>query len=290
MPKSWLPPKVWFHGSQSTSTGGSSARNGEACADHRLVRAQHALGVDHALRLAGRARGEQEFGDGVGSDFGVRRVDRGGRLRREQRRRTASPAVAGGSARDHDLGVVRHGRGDGAREGGAVGGEDEARRQNVEDGFAACRSPARPANRRAEIGAYGTPASMAAEAEQRMLDVVAGEDGDRALGATGRVAAAPRRARAPRERLRIAHACASRRRASRCARNVRSGAALRPMRQAFGERARIGRQRLRRAHQDARRRLALDERRPRGAEPHRRGSARWPLVSASRLLAAADAR
>ncbi len=23
----WLPPKVWFHGSQSTSTGGASARN-----------------------------------------------------------------------------------------------------------------------------------------------------------------------------------------------------------------------------------------------------------------------
>ncbi len=27
-PKLWLPPKVWFHGSQSTSTGGSSARMG----------------------------------------------------------------------------------------------------------------------------------------------------------------------------------------------------------------------------------------------------------------------
>ncbi len=26
MPTLWLPPKVWFHGSQSTSTGGSSAR------------------------------------------------------------------------------------------------------------------------------------------------------------------------------------------------------------------------------------------------------------------------
>src|SRR5581483_8439507 len=25
MPKSWLPPKVWFHGGQSTKTGGSSA-------------------------------------------------------------------------------------------------------------------------------------------------------------------------------------------------------------------------------------------------------------------------
>src|SRR5580658_5705131 len=27
MPKLWLPPKVWFHGSQSHSTGGSSPRN-----------------------------------------------------------------------------------------------------------------------------------------------------------------------------------------------------------------------------------------------------------------------
>ena len=28
MPKLWLPPAVWFQGSQSQSTGGSSARNG----------------------------------------------------------------------------------------------------------------------------------------------------------------------------------------------------------------------------------------------------------------------
>src|SRR4051812_38099658 len=28
MPRLWLPPKVWFHGSQSSSTGGSVARNG----------------------------------------------------------------------------------------------------------------------------------------------------------------------------------------------------------------------------------------------------------------------
>ena len=27
-PKLWLPPKVWFQGSQSTSTGGSSASTG----------------------------------------------------------------------------------------------------------------------------------------------------------------------------------------------------------------------------------------------------------------------
>ena len=28
----WLPPKVWFQGSQSTSTGGSSASEGKDCA------------------------------------------------------------------------------------------------------------------------------------------------------------------------------------------------------------------------------------------------------------------
>jgi len=31
MPILWLPPKVWFHGSQSTSTGGSSARKRRHC-------------------------------------------------------------------------------------------------------------------------------------------------------------------------------------------------------------------------------------------------------------------
>jgi hypothetical protein len=32
MLKLWLPPKVWFHGSQSTTTGGLSSTNGHACA------------------------------------------------------------------------------------------------------------------------------------------------------------------------------------------------------------------------------------------------------------------
>ena len=30
-PRLWLPPKVWFQGSQSSSTGGSLARNGMDC-------------------------------------------------------------------------------------------------------------------------------------------------------------------------------------------------------------------------------------------------------------------
>src|SRR5919202_3981199 len=32
MLKLWLPPKVWFHGSQSRSTGGEARRNGQTCA------------------------------------------------------------------------------------------------------------------------------------------------------------------------------------------------------------------------------------------------------------------
>ncbi len=31
MPTLWLPPKVWFHGSQSSSTGGASPKQGKVC-------------------------------------------------------------------------------------------------------------------------------------------------------------------------------------------------------------------------------------------------------------------
>ena len=66
----------------------------EALADHLLVGAEHALGVDHALGQLGRAGGEQELGDRVGADLGVRRVDGGGGRGRQQlgeRRRRAGP-------------------------------------------------------------------------------------------------------------------------------------------------------------------------------------------------------
>ena len=43
-------------------------QEGQRVADHHLVGADHALGVDDRLRIAGRARGQQEFRDGVGAD------------------------------------------------------------------------------------------------------------------------------------------------------------------------------------------------------------------------------
>ena len=100
----WLPPKVWFHGSQSTMTGGSSCMNGERGAQHHLVGAQHALGVDHALRLPGRAGGEQDLGDRVGrrraacaastAAVGRSPADRRKRVARRRRRACASPRAS----------------------------------------------------------------------------------------------------------------------------------------------------------------------------------------------------
>jgi hypothetical protein len=56
----------------------------KALADHLLVRAQHALRVDHALRQLGRSGREQELGDRVGADARMRCVDGGGRLGSDQ--------------------------------------------------------------------------------------------------------------------------------------------------------------------------------------------------------------
>ena len=50
-PKSWLPPAVWCHGAQSTITGRLVLRRTPAREDHHLVRAPHALGVDHPFGM-----------------------------------------------------------------------------------------------------------------------------------------------------------------------------------------------------------------------------------------------
>ena len=46
--------------------------------DHLLVRAQHALGVDHAFRQSGGAGGEQEFRNRRSPDPRMRLIDGGG--------------------------------------------------------------------------------------------------------------------------------------------------------------------------------------------------------------------
>ena len=108
-------------------------------------------GVDRADRRRRRERGKQRRG------------------RRRRVRRHHDFASSGAAARDR------------ARERCAVGGEDEAGRENVDDGFefAEILRQQRIGHRDRRIG----NADMhGGKAEKRMFDVVAGENGDRAIG------------------------------------------------------------------------------------------------------------
>ena len=78
-----------------------------------LVGADHALRVDHALGQLGRARGEEELGDGVGADLRVRGVDRGGGRVGAAGRRSAASCGRRSRRCVSTTGVVgRHGGGD----------------------------------------------------------------------------------------------------------------------------------------------------------------------------------
>ena len=243
---------------------------GEAAADHRLVGAQHQLGVDDAFGLAGRAGGEQDFGDGVGSDFGMRRFDRRRRLRarqfREQRRRPIARRICG----DRDFDAGRHRGGDGAGEGGAVGGEDEAGLKNLDDGFelAEILRQQRVRHRDRRIG----NADMhGGKADERVLDIVAGKNGDRAL----RRQAARQERRGDGAHFRQCVRIGQRAPGARCV-TLRQehalGRGFRPMHQALGELLRECRQRMRRAQHDGAVAAALDHHvgRPEQDLPQRR--------------------
>ena len=65
MLKLWLLPKVWLQGSQSTTTGGSSATKAKPAAIIAWFEHSMRWVLMTALGVAGRAGGEQEFRDGV---------------------------------------------------------------------------------------------------------------------------------------------------------------------------------------------------------------------------------
>ena len=148
----------------------------EALADHLLVRAQHALGVDHALGQLGRARREQELGDRVGADPRVRRVDGrrsprsasrlGERRRRaavERRLRSSTTGVSAGTTAAIALRVRRPAR------------EHQARREQAEDvaQLAVVLRDQRVRRRDRRVRHAG---EHRAEREQQVLDVVVGQD------------------------------------------------------------------------------------------------------------------
>ena len=171
---------------------------------------------------------------------------------------------------DRNFGARRHGGGDGARERGAVGGKDEAGRQRRHDRFelAEILRQQRIGHRDRRIG----NADMhGGKAEQRMLDVVAGQDRDRTLGRE--LALQQRRRDRAHRRKRVGvgqRAPAARGVALRQEHAIRRD--LGPMHQALGEIARIWRQRMRRAQQDGAVAAPLDRdlRRPELDRPQRR--------------------
>ena len=205
-PTLWLPLAVWCQGDQSRITGGSSRKIGELVGDHLLVGAPHALRVDHALGHAGGAGGEQHLGDRVGPDLGVRRIDRRRWAWSASRSANAVDLALGGRiAGDDHLEVGRHHRLDGALEGAAVGGEHEARGQQLEHvaQLAVVLRDQRVGRRDRHVGHADVERG---KRQQRVLDVVAGQDGDRPLGREA--AREQRRADAPRlvERLGVGDA------------------------------------------------------------------------------------
>ena len=105
------------------------------------------------------------------------------------------------------------------------------------------------------------------QAEQRMLDVVARQDGDRPLGRKLTLQKCRRDGADARERLPIGHAAPGAGAVALREENA-LGRGFRPMRQPLGEFFRIGLEGARRAQQDRAVRLALDldACRP---EPHR---------------------
>ena len=181
MPKLWLAPKVWLHGSQSSRTGGAQSRNGNAWASIAwlaqimrwvLITAfGRPVEPDVSRNLAivsgpTAARARSSFDAGPrGEEVGEREpIDRVG--------------GACGDARNpgRDDGVER------ARKGGAVGGVDEAGRQQV-------KGELEPGEilRGERVGrrdrAIGHADLHRRQADQGVLDVVARQHDDRPLGA-----------------------------------------------------------------------------------------------------------
>ena len=175
----WLPPKVWLHGSQSSSTGGSSSTKEQPDAANRLVRAQHALGVDDALGLTGRAGGEEELCERVRTDLGVAASTAGvasAATVRERRHRPVAPRSAV-AATSTSAGTRRCDR---ACEGLAVRDEHQAGRQCRDDGleFLEILRDQRIGRRDWRIGNADVHGR---KTEQRVLQIVAGQNRNRAL-------------------------------------------------------------------------------------------------------------
>ena len=218
-------------------------------ADHLLVRAQHALGVDDALRPAGRARRVEDLRNRVGADPGVRVVDRAGRAASRAARRTASRGDAFGRRAGDDLrvaGDLRQRPLEQRRLRPRRPARGAALPQRAERRVVVCQQRVRRRERRVEHAGVHRR-----QAEQRVLEAVARQDDDRPIG---REAAVEQRLRdclrAPAQRVGVGEAppraVGVAPREERPVRRL-----LRPVLETLGDLGRIRAERDRRARVDA---------------------------------------
>ncbi len=184
-------------------TGGSSRDERKSGAEHRLVGAQHALRVDDAFRLAGGAGGKKEFRDRIGRDAwhapprpSPPAWSRQDERRRFDRRSTAAPATTISTPAGTVAAMAR---------ANAVPLAANTR-PGVRISIMALSLPKSSRDKR--IGdrnrRIGNADMHGGEAEQRVLDVVAGQDRDRPLGREIALEQRRRDRAHRRQRLRIA--------------------------------------------------------------------------------------
>ena len=148
---------------------------------HLLIGAQHALGGDHRLGQLGRARGEEEFGDGVRPGGGESRIGR----RQVTRLQQAVEAYMGATCdlathADHADRIVQH-RLEGALERLAVADEDHSGGEHLAD-MAQLGEVLRQQRVGRRHRAIGNTGIHGAEGDLQVFDVVAGKQRQRALG------------------------------------------------------------------------------------------------------------
>ena len=167
MLKLWLPPKVWFQGSQSTMHRRPVLEERPDLREHLLVRAEHALGVDHALGRAGRAGGEEDLRDGVGPDRARTRSSTARRRRGVEQRRDRRGGRADRGERGREVRRVRAYTRPGC----------SSSKMRLELGEVLRHQRVRGRDRRDRHADVHR-----AEREQRVVDAVVREDRDRPLG------------------------------------------------------------------------------------------------------------
>ena len=191
MPTLWLPPKTWFHGSQSTSTGGSSARK----AMHwRII-----CWLAHHMRwvvitpLGALVEPEVKRNLAIVSapTCGMRGVQRRAGRVCEQARERARRAAFERAFGQHHRHVRRHRGLDRLRVGGRAG-EHQARRGRGEDvaQLAVVLRDQRVGRRDRHVGHAGP---QRAQRQREVLEVVVGQDRPPAARPTGRGRPAPGR-------------------------------------------------------------------------------------------------